>query len=83
MIVKMKKFNKDIFDILVDKILVGTTDKNGNKFPNVLVVMMNTGDKRAYNYIDKNMESTKKYVDVTQDFFSENFLPSKIDNTIR
>ena len=79
---KMKKFNKDIFDILVDKILVGTTDKNGNKFPNVLVVMMNTGDKRAYNYIDKNMESTKKYVDVTQDFFSENFLPSKIDNTI-
>ena len=80
---KMKKFNKEIFDTLIDKIIVGITDENGNKFPNILVVIMNTGKVRAYDYNDTNSGETRKYVDITKDFFSQNFHPSKIDNTIR
>ena len=79
---KMKKFNKEIFDTLIDKIIVGITDENGNKFPNILVIIMNTGKVRAYDYNDTNSGETRKYVDITKDFFSQNFHPSKIDNTI-
>ena len=57
--------------------------ENGNKLPNVLVVIMNTGKVRAYDYNDTNSGETRKYMDITKDFFSQNFHPSRIDNTIR
>lgn len=81
---RMKTFDKEVFDVLVRQILVGSVDEKGNKDPYTITIIMNTDLIRKCSYLDYNIENTKKnYKDVTGDVLAKNFRPSKIHNTIR
>ena len=41
----LKEFNKDAFDNLVDKIIIGGIDQNGNRNPNVIRFILKTGNE--------------------------------------
>lgn len=80
---KMKTFDKETFDILVQKIIIGNVDEEGNKDPYIITIIMNTDISRKYSYLDYTTDNAKKnYVDVTKDILANNFHPSLHYNTI-
>lgn len=81
---RMTVFDKEVFDILVKRVIVGTINEKGEKDPDSIVLIMNTDIVRKYSYLDFTTENTKKnYIDVTEDVLAKNFRPSLIHNTIR
>lgn len=53
---KLKEFDRDIFDSIVDCIIVGDTDANGNENPYVITFILNTG-KEVREVLDSNYKS--------------------------
>ncbi len=79
----MKEFDKEIFNILVQRVIVGEIDENGNKNPYVLTIIMNTNLNRKFSYLDYvDSNKVKKNVNVTLDILAKNFRPIKQNNTI-
>lgn len=50
----LNEFNRDTFDSIVDKIIIGEIDKNGNRNPNVIRFILKTG-KEYSSFIDNPM----------------------------
>ena len=46
---QLDKFDSECFKNLVDKIIVGTIDENGNKNPNVIKFILKIG--KSYDYV--------------------------------
>ena len=57
---RLEIFNEDCFKNMVDKIIVGEIDENGNKNPNVIKFILKTG--KDYNFLidDKKSMSFRK-----------------------
>lgn len=52
---RLETFNEDCFKNMVDKIIVGEIDENGNKNPNVIKFILKTG--KDYNFLIDNKKS--------------------------
>ena len=46
---RLEEFNEDCFKNLIDKIIVGEIDENGNKNPNVIKFILKTG--KNYDFL--------------------------------
>ena len=46
----LKEFNREAFDSIVDTILVGDYDDNGNKLPRVVRFVLKTGVEYSFDF---------------------------------
>ena len=46
----LKEFNKEAFNNMVEKIIIGGIDENGNKNPRLIKFVLKTGDEKCYTY---------------------------------
>ena len=51
---RLEEFNEDCFKNLIDKIIVGEIDENGNKNPNVIKFILKTG--KNYDFLIDNQK---------------------------
>lgn len=56
----IKQFDRDIFETIVDKIIVGEINKNGEKIPNVIKFVLKTGECYDTTFIDKKKRMERK-----------------------
>lgn len=79
----INEFDKELFNILVQRVIVGEIDADGNKNPYIITIVMSTNTKRRFSYLDyKDSNKVKKYINVTPNILSKNFRPSLLCNTV-
>lgn len=55
---KLTSFDKDIFEALVYKVIIGETDKNGNKDPYVIRFIIKSGFENVKEKMESNIVDT-------------------------
>ncbi len=68
--ITLKEFNREAFDSMIDCILVGDYDENGNKLPRVARFILKTGNEFKFEIEDK--KSIKKEENFIVSFEQEN-----------
>lgn len=79
----INEFDKELFNILVQRVIVGEIDEDGNKNPYIITIVMSTNTKRRFSYFDyDDSNKVKKNINVTPNILSKNFRPSLLCNTV-
>lgn len=76
------EFNREVFDILVEKVIVGGIDENGNKDPYQLIFIFNNGlETRILDSKRKYRDSTKKNHDKDLPLLSSEDIEFDVDKS--
>ena len=59
----IKEFDRDVFESIVEKIVVGEVNDNQEKIPNAIRFILKTGESYETNFIDKKEKLARKKTD--------------------
>lgn len=66
---RLEEFNEDCFKNLIDKIIVGEIDDNGNKNPNVIKFILKTG--KNYDFLIDNQKHCMSFCKRNKEYSSD------------
>ena len=66
-LIALKEFNREAFDSMIDCILVGDYDENGNKLPRVARFILKTGSEFKFEIDDRKTRKKEEYFIVSFD----------------